>query len=191
MDDGSNNNRSGQGNGRNGGSGPQNAETREMVLKIAGEMERRRLTGVGGWLILFIVLYTISMLGLAYTLLLDFSEPDPYQTMLQYGGHMLEKPSPLWTLADIVKAGLILAVFVCMFSRRKITPRLCQLLVGLELVVGNLYMFMDPDRILEEMFMRLDPQILVLGYLVCSVAYALAWIVYFNKSKRVRYTFIN
>ena len=166
--------------------GPGQTETSALVLKIAGELERKRLTGVGGWLILFIVLYAFSLLALGFDLFMSAADPDPYYSMYVYE----QQPNPLWRVSDFVKLGLIIAVYVCMAKHKKTTPLLCKLLVILEFLVGNLYLMLDPDLIVDELFETLSHSTVAGIYFVFSLGYGIAWYIYFSRSKRVRYTFV-
>ena len=169
-----------------GGGQTANSHPSDLVLKIARELERERLTGVGGWLILFIVLYAFSLLALGFDLFMGAVEPDPY-SMYMYG----PQPSPLWRASDFIKLGLIVAVYVCMAKHKKITPLLCKLLVILEFMVGNLYLMLDPDMLMDELFESVSHEMLAGVYFVFSLLYAVAWYAYFSRSKRVGYTFVN
>ncbi|MDL2307862.1 hypothetical protein LJC48_07595 [Desulfovibrio sp. OttesenSCG-928-C06] len=128
--------------------------------------ERKRLTGIGGWLATFIVLYALGWffgLGLIFGLAMDAG----------FTFAMLIIVVLDWTGRIAVLAGLL--------SASRSGSRAIRMGLGTQLAC------MIIQSIVTIMSLRMDAGAFLA--LLCILAYHIAWLTYFSKSLRVKYTY--
>ena len=160
---------------------PQSAPDHEKIMAMAEQLDRERLTGIGGWLIVFIVLTILGLLGSVFSLV----QGNPYMT----GGL-----STIIMLRSLISLILGIIVLVLLFGKKASFPRVAKLYLILEIILGVVATGIT-YVVLSDAYgaYAMEGAVIagLLGGLVVSLAISFAWIAYFNKSKRVRYTFVN
>ena len=147
------------------------------VAAIAEQLERERLTGIGGWLIVFAVLTILSLLAQLFNL---FSSGT--------GIRELDGLVTPRALISLVLGGIVLALF---FSKKAVFPKVVKIYLILEVVLSIIFSIMTYNA-LSSYFGGMGGAVgggMFVGVLI-SVAFSIAWIAYFSKSKRVQYTFV-
>ena len=159
-------------------------ETRALVYQVAEDLQRQRLTGLGGWLAVFITLYCLSIVSLVIAWLIP---DDPYEMAMQG----INQLSPAWHMTDALWLLLAAGTLICMFMRKRIAPTLCCILLGFGFLQNTAYTLIDPENALAamEVELGLNMGFLCAASIILQLALTLAWVAYFNKSKRVKYTF--
>ena len=157
----------------NQGYGGQSQVDPQQVAAIAAEVERARLTGIGGWLIVFLVLVGLSTVAALLNLV----------NTLSVSG------AGLFTFRFLVSTVLGAGVIILMMTKKRSFPSLARVYLIIEMVLSLVYTFLVYDMIAYAMGSQ-GTTILLLTLLV-TIGLSIAWVVYFGKSKRVQYTFVN
>ncbi len=146
------------------------------MLAVIAELERRRLTGIGGWLLFYVVLSVLS--GIL--------------TLLSLCG-------PLDSLSFFLSVSIIITLIaglVLIFQRKRLAVKvniLCEVLN----IVYNLWCITYIDDFALIMLVigqgYVDMLIWMLlfgGMIAIFVIISILWIIYFLKSRRVKYTLV-
>lgn len=149
----------------------------DKVLAMAAHLERERLTGIGGWLIVFVVLMILSVLNQLGSLFMD--------NLYIPAGF-----TGLMTLRALISAVLGVIVLGLLFSKKAIFPKLARIYLLLEIALAVIFTILFYGAISAAFAgLGISAATIMLPSLLITVAFCLAWFFYFGKSKRVKYTF--
>lgn len=152
----------------------------DEMLTVIAELERRRLTGIGGWLLFYVVLSVLSGL----LTLVNMDEP-------------LDGASFCFNIAVI---GTTIAGLILTFQRKRLAIQvniLCETLC----IVSNLWSINYIEYLAWKMVIQdlafgngagniRGWMLLFGGMIAVSVIINILWIIYFFSSRRVKYTLV-
>ncbi|MDL2307861.1 DUF2569 domain-containing protein [Desulfovibrio sp. OttesenSCG-928-C06] len=147
------------------------------VAAIAEQLERERLTGIGGWLLVFLILTILGLLSQVFSLLSP--------------GTGIRELDTLVMPRSLISLLMGIAVLVLLFGKKAVFPKVVKIYLVIESVLSVIFTIMTVNAV-SAYIGNMDAAFsggMFVGVAV-SVGLSIAWIVYFSKSKRVRYTFV-
>ncbi len=167
------------------------------VVAEAQRGEKERLTGVGGWLILYIAVQMLDLVLYSYSFINSGGEElDSFSEGLDAAMAAMDSLQSILTpLGGVLQAFMLFTLFL-LFNRKKSTPKMSIILLGAQAALSIFSMILMQQTLApyaneggETSLIVNAFQISILISTAVGVGINLIWIAYFIKSKRVAYTF--
>ncbi|GKX27793.1 hypothetical protein SH1V18_02730 [Vallitalea longa] len=146
--------------------------------------------GIGGWLVLIVIGYIFSLLSTAlmifkiYNLYIDGTVAVLTEKKGDYYNPELYLLINYEMVINVLIFLFIVIILIFLFRKKRLYPKLAiSLIIGSNIVVGLDHLFCN--------MIGLETTGVELAQYVGRLMTGVLWIVYFVKSKRVKYTFLN